>query len=97
VIRVVLPAHLRQLAGVNGEVQLSVPSPVTMSGVIDSLEREFPGLRGTLRQAPGRRRPLLRFFACEQDLSHAPLDDPLPDDVVGGSEPLLVVGAMAGG
>jgi hypothetical protein len=97
-IRVVLPAHLRVLANVGAEVSLSVRAPVTMRAVLDVLEAEYPVLRGTIRdRATGCRRPFVRFFACEQDLSHEPTDTSLPAAVVAGTEPLLVVGAMAGG
>jgi sulfur-carrier protein len=98
VIRVVLPAHLRMLAQVTGEVALEVGAPVTQRTVLDALERRYPMLRGTIRdQATYQRRALVRFFACEEDLSHEPPDAPLPDAVVRGTEPYLVVGAMAGG
>lgn len=97
-IRVVLPAHLRKLAGVDGEVELQLPGPVTQRAVLDALETRFPVLRGTIRdQRTLRRRPFVRFFACEEDLSHEALDAPLPEEVVGGKEPFLVIGAMAGG
>ncbi len=97
-IRVVLPAHLRTLAQVNGEVQLQVDRPVTQRSVLDALEARYPVLRGTIRDhVTQRRRPFLRFFACEQDLSHEPPDAPLPDAVAMGAEPFMVVGAMAGG
>ena len=97
-IRVVLPAHLRTLARVNGEVKVDVTGPVTVATVLDALEATYPMLRGTIRdQVSGQRRPFLRFFACEEDLSHDPADRPLPDAVANGAEPLLVVGAMAGG
>lgn len=97
-IRVVLPSHLRTLARVGGEVTLDVDGPATLGAVLDALELRYPVLRGTIRDpATRRRRPLLRFYACEQDLSHQPLDTPLPQPVVAGVEPLLVVGAMAGG
>jgi hypothetical protein len=97
-IRVVLPFHLRNLAGVGGEVRLSVEGPATQRSVLDALEARYPTLRGTIRDhATQRRRPFLRFFACEQDLSHESPDAPLPDAVVKGEEPLLVVGAIAGG
>jgi hypothetical protein len=97
-IRVVLPAHLRTLARVGGEVKLAVPEPVTLQAVLDALEADYPMLRGTIRDHVTRqRRPFLRFFACEQDLSHEPPETPLPDPIVSGAEPLLVVGAMAGG
>ena len=97
-IRVVLPAHLRTLARVHGEVQLAVGGPVTQRSVLDALEACYPVLRGTIRdQVTHRRRPFVRFFACEQDLSHEPADAPLPGAVAAGAEPFLVVGAMAGG
>lgn len=97
-IRVVLPAHLRTLAHVDGEVKLDVAAPATQRGVLDALELRYPMLQGTIRDHVTRqRRPFLRFFACEQDLSHESPDAPLPDAVVAGHEPFLVVGAMAGG
>ena len=97
-IRVVLPAHLRTLARVDGEVKLEVEDPVTQRSVLDALEASYPMLRGTIRDHVTReRRPFLRLFACEQDLSHESPDAPLPDAVATGKEPLLVVGAMAGG
>ena len=97
-IRVVLPAHLRTLAGVGREVKLDVGGSVTLRAVLDALEASYPMLRGTIRDhVTQQRRPFLRFFACEQDLSHEPPDTPLPDAVVKGVEPFLVVGAMAGG
>jgi hypothetical protein len=97
-IRVVLPAHLRRLAQVEGEVELAVEAPITQRTVIDALELRYPMLRGTIRDhASKRRRAFIRFFACERDLSHEALDDPLPDAVATGAEPFLVVGAMAGG
>jgi molybdopterin synthase sulfur carrier subunit len=97
-IRVVLPHHLRTLARVNGEVEVRVEGPVTQRSVLDALEASYPMLRGTIRdQTTQRRRPFVRFFACTQDLSHEPPDAPLPDPVATGAEPLLVVGAMAGG
>lgn len=97
-IRVVLPHHLRNLAGTAGEVQLEVAGPVTLEGVIDALESAYPMLRGTVRDpGTGRRRPFIRFFACEDDLSHDGLDAPLPSPVAEGREALHVVGAMAGG
>jgi len=96
VIRVVLPAHLRQLARCDREV--AVDAEATQRGVLDALERDYPALRGTLRDpATGRRRAFVRFYACEEDLSHESPDDPLPAAVVEGREPFLVVGAMAGG
>jgi sulfur-carrier protein len=97
-IRVVLPYHLRNLARVDDEVRLEVQGPVTMGTVLDALEVCYPVLRGTLRdQVTLRRRPFIRFFACKEDLSHDPLEAKLPDAVVTGAEPLLIIGAMAGG
>lgn len=97
-IRVVLPAPLRALAQVHGEVELAVAAPVTQRTVLDALEAGYPMLRGTIRDhVMHRRRAFVRFFACERDLSHEPPDDPLPQAVASGAEPLLVVGAMAGG
>lgn len=97
-IRVVLPHHLRTLARVDGEVRLEVRGPVTQSSVLDALEARYPVLRGTIRDhVTCERRAYLRFFACEQDLSHEPPDMPLPAEVAEGAEPFLVVGAMAGG
>lgn len=97
-IRVVLPAHLRMLARVDGELKLDVAGPVTQRAVLDALEAAYPMLRGTIRDhVTQQRRPFLRFFACEQDLSHESPDAPLPDAVAEGAEPYLVVGAMAGG
>ena len=96
-IRVVLPEHLRTLAGVDGEVALDVPAPVTQRAVLDALEARYPMLHGTIRDhVTHKRRPFLRFFACEEDLSHEPPDAPLPDAVASGAEPYLVIGAMAG-
>lgn len=97
-VRVALPAHLRTLAGVGGEVALEVHDPVTVGTVLDALESGFPVLRGTIRDHVTRqRRPFLRFFACMEDLSNEPTDRPLPEAVAAGTEPLLVVGAIAGG
>jgi molybdopterin synthase sulfur carrier subunit len=97
-IRVTLPAHLRALAHVEGEVEVRVAGPVTQGSVLDALEARYPVLRGTIRDHDnGRRRPFVRFFACERDLSHEPPDAPLPDAVAAGAEPFLIVGAMAGG
>jgi hypothetical protein len=97
-VRVKLPAHLRKLAGVDGEVRLDVPAPVTQRSVLDVLEDRHPVLRGTIREhGTLRRRAFVRFFACEQDLSHEDPDAPLPAEVMAGEEPFLVVGAMAGG
>jgi molybdopterin synthase sulfur carrier subunit len=97
-IRVVLPFHLRTLARVGAEVQLEFEGPATLCSVLDSLESRYPMLRGTIRDhVTQQRRPFLRFFACEQDLSHGPPDSLLPDAVASGAEPFLVVGAIAGG
>jgi sulfur-carrier protein len=97
-IRVVLPAHLRTLARVDGEVRLEVPGPVTQRSVLDALEARHPVLRGTIRdRVTQRRRAFVRFFACKQDLSHEPPDIPLPEAVATGAEPFVVLGAMAGG
>jgi molybdopterin synthase sulfur carrier subunit len=97
-IRVVLPAHLRTLARVDGEVRLDVAGTVTQRSVLDALEARYPVLRGTIRDRDGgRRRAFVRFFACELDLSHEPPDAPLPAAVAAGAEPYLIVGAMAGG
>lgn len=97
-IRVILPAHLRTLARVSGEVELNVEGHVTQRTVLDALEARYPMLRGTIRDhVTQRRRPFIRFFACEQDLSHESPDAPLPDAVTNGIEPFLIVGAMAGG
>lgn len=97
-IRVVLPHHLRNLSGVGKELALTVAEPVTQQAVLDTLETAYPMLRGTIRDhTTKKRRPFIRFFACEQDLSHDAPDAPLPAEVVAGKEPLLIVGAMAGG
>lgn len=97
-IRVELPYHLRILAHVDSEVQLVVAGPATQRSVLDALEACYPSLRGTIRdRATGQRRPYLRFFACQQDLSHEPPDAPLPGEVASGQEPLVVIGALAGG
>ena len=97
-VRVVLPAHLRTLAKLNGDVHLDIDDDVTICTVLDALESSYPMLRGTIRdQVTGQRRAFVRFFACEQDLSHESLDAGLPAAVVTGEEPLLIVGAMAGG
>ena len=97
-IRIVLPYHLRTLACVSGEVQLEVEGPATQRSVLDALEARYPVLRGTIRdQVTQQRRPLLRFFACEEDLSFEPPDAPLPEKVATGAEPFFVVGAIAGG
>jgi molybdopterin converting factor small subunit len=98
VIRVVLPAHLRELARVTDEVRLDLAVPATQRALLDALERAYPALRGTIRdQDTGKRRPLLRFFACEEDLSFEEPDAPLPEPVASGREPFLIVGAIAGG
>ena len=97
-IRVVLPAHLRILARVAGEVQLDVAGTVTQRAILDALEASYPALRGTIRDhVTEQRRPFVRFFACEEDLSHEPPDAPLPAAVASGAEPFLIVGAIAGG
>ena len=97
-IRVVLPQHLRILARVSDEVTLDIASPVTMDSVLDALETRYPMLRGTIRDhVTKRRRPFIRFFVCEQYVSHEPTHTPLPTAVASGAEPLLIVGAMAGG
>jgi molybdopterin synthase sulfur carrier subunit len=97
-IRVVLPPHLKGLAHVSGEVQVDIKGTVTQRSVVDALEASYPMLRGTIRDhVTQQRRPFLRFFACEEDLSHESIDAPLPDAVVSGKEPLLIVGAIAGG
>lgn len=97
-IRVALPYHLRTLARLTDEAHLDVPEPVTVRAVLDALETAYPMLRGTIRDhGTLKRRPFIRFFACKEDLSLEPTDSPLPDDVVRGKEPFVVVGAMAGG
>jgi hypothetical protein len=97
-IRVMLPYHLRTLAQVGAEVQLDVEGPVTQRSVLDALEASYPMLRGTIRDhVTQKRRPLLRFFACDEDLSHESPDAPLPDPVASGAEPFFIVGAIAGG
>jgi sulfur-carrier protein len=98
VIRVVLPAHLKTLAHVQGEVQVEVDGAVTQGSVLDALEARYPVLRGTIRDhTTQKRRAFIRFYACEEDRSHDPPDTPLPDQVVAGAEPFVIVGAMAGG
>jgi sulfur-carrier protein len=98
VIRVVLPAHLRMLARIDGEVELAVDGAVTQRTVLDALEAAYPVLCGTIRDHKSKqRRPYIRFFACQEDLSHEPPDQPLPAPVLAGAEPYLIVGAMAGG
>jgi sulfur-carrier protein len=97
-IRVVIPYHLKMLAKVTGEVELDVAAPVTLKAALDALEARFPMMCGTVRDhTTGERRPFVRFFACEQDFSNEPADTPLPEAIVSGAEPLLVVGAIAGG
>ena len=97
-IRVVLPYHLRTLARVEGEVQLEVPPPITIRAALDTLEARFPALRGTIRDhGTLQRRPFIRFFACKEDLSLDPPETPLPAEVLAGTEPLMIIGAMAGG
>ena len=97
-IRVILPGHLQTLAHIGGEVELAVDGHPTQRSVLDALEASYPALRGTIRdQVTFERRPYVRFFACEKDLSHEPPDAPLPDAVASGSEPLLIIGAIAGG
>jgi len=97
-IRVVLPAHLRTLAKTSAEVTLDVPPPVTQRSLLDALEARYPALSGTIRDhVTQQRRPFVRFFACEEDLSHEPPDAPLPEAVVNAKEPFLIVGAIAGG
>ena len=97
-IRVVLPPHLKTLAHIDGEVKLEVEGPATQRSVLDALEERYPMLRGTIRDyATQKRRPFLRFFACEEDLSHESPDAPLPNAVASGAEPLIVLGAIAGG
>lgn len=97
-IRVILPAHLRTLARVEGEVSLQIAAPVTSRAIVDAIEAQYPALRGTIRDhGTQKRRPLVRFFACEQDISHDSPDAPLPEVIVTGKEPFLIIGAMAGG
>jgi len=97
-IRVLLPVHLRTLARLQGEVELEVAEPVTLRSVLEALEARHPVLRGSIRDhITLRRRPFVRFFACQQDLSHEPTDSPLPEPVARGAEPLLIIGALAGG
>jgi len=98
VIRVIIPQHLRTLAHVGSEVELELDGPVTLRSVLDALEARHPMLRGTIRdQVTLQRRPFLRFFACEEDLSHEPPDAPLPEAVASGREPFIIIGAIAGG
>jgi sulfur-carrier protein len=96
--RVILPAHLRNLARVTDEVSLDISAPITTSRILETLEEIYPVLRGTIRdQRSGQRRPLVRFFALGEDISHEPLDSPLPEAVATGAEPFVIIGAMAGG
>jgi molybdopterin synthase sulfur carrier subunit len=98
VIRVIIPQHLRTLAHLGSEVELELDGPVTLRSVLDALEARYPMLRGTIRdQVTQQRRPFLRFFACEEDLSHEPPDAPLPEAVASGKEPFIIIGAIAGG
>ncbi len=97
-IVVVMPAHLRTLAGVDGDVELEIDGPVTRQAILDALEARYPMLRGTIRQhGSGERRPFLRFFACGEDLTHEPADAPLPEAIATGAEPFYIIGAIAGG
>ena len=97
-IRVIIPQHLRTLAQVGSEAELELDGPVTLRSVLDALEARYPMLRGTIRdQVTQQRRPFLRFFACEEDLSHQPPDAPLPEPVASGKEPFIIIGAIAGG
>ena len=97
-ILVVLPAHLRALAAVSGDVELEVDGEVTRRSILDALETRYPMLRGTIRDhVAGERRPLLRFFACGEDVTHEPADAPLPDAIASGAEPFYIIGAIAGG
>ncbi len=97
-IRVQLPPHLRNLAGTGKEVELDVAAPVTLAGVVGALETAYPTLRGAIRDhGTLKRRPMVRYFACEQDLSHEPDDTPVPDEVVSGKEPFIILGAISGG
>ena len=97
-IRVAMPAHLRTLAGVDGDVTLEIEGEVTRRSVLDALEKQYPMLRGTIREhVSGERRPFLRFFACGEDITHNSPDDPLPEEIASGAEPFYVIGAIAGG
>jgi molybdopterin synthase sulfur carrier subunit len=97
-IRVIIPYHLKTLSGISGEVQLDVPSPVTVRAILDALETRYPMLRGTIRDhVSGKRRDFIRFYACEQDFSNEPADAELPLSIATGAEPFLIIGAIAGG
>lgn len=97
-ITVVVPAHLRTLAGVKGDIQLEIEGEVTRRSILDALEKRYPMLRGTIRShVSGERRPFLRFFACGEDITHDSPDDPLPKEIASGAEPFYVIGAIAGG
>jgi hypothetical protein len=97
-IRVIVPYHLKTLAQITGDVQLDVPAPVTLRATLDALESRYPMLRGTVRDhVTGKRRDFIRFYACEQDLSNDPPDTPLPEAITNGTEPFLIIGAIAGG
>lgn len=97
-ITVVVPAHLRTLAGVKGDIQLEIEGEVTRRSILDALEQRYPMLRGTIREhVSGERRPFLRFFACGEDITHESPDDPLPKEIASGAEPFYVIGAIAGG
>ena len=97
-IQVVLPAHLRSLAGIKGDVELEVDGEVTRRSILDALEKRYPMLRGTIRDhVEGQRRPMLRFFACSEDVTHESADAPLPEAIASGSEPFFIIGAIAGG
>jgi molybdopterin synthase sulfur carrier subunit len=98
VMRVQLPFHLRKLAGIEGELEIEVPAPVTIAATLDAIEARYPMLKGTIRDhGTLKRRPFIRFFACKEDLSLEPADTRLPEEIVNGKEPFLIVGAMAGG
>ena len=97
-IRVRMPAHLRTLAKISGDITLEVEQPITQRTILDALEAKYPALRGTMRDhATKERRPLVRFFACDEDWSHEPMDTPLPEEIANGKEPFRIVGALAGG
>ena len=97
-IRIILPYHLRNLAKIDSEISLPIDGPVTQRSVVDAIEARYPTLRGTIRDHhTGKRRPLIRFFACEQDISYDPPDTPLPEAIATGKEPLFIIGAIAGG